>query len=60
VQKLVNDPTVLTPEALSSILRDYNTEQMISAPDFSGKPVLITKFGQIAPDLYLDPASGKY
>ena len=25
----------------------------------TGKPVLVTKYGQVAPDLYLDPASGK-
>ena len=59
VQKLVADPSVLTPDALTAILRDYNTEQMISAIDLSGKPVLVTKFGQVGPDLYLDPASGK-
>jgi F-actin capping protein alpha subunit len=59
VQKLVNDPAVLTSEALTAILRDYNTEQMIAAMDLTGKPVLVTKFGQVGPDLYLDPATGK-
>lgn len=55
VQKLVNDPSVLTPDALTAILREYNTEQMIAAPDLQGKPVLVTKYGQVGPDLYLDP-----
>ena len=59
VQKLVADSSVLSPTALLSILRDYNTEQMISALDLTGKPVLVTKFGQVGPDLYLDPATGK-
>ena len=59
VQKLVADPGVLSADALTSILRDYNTEQMIWALDLSGQPVLVTKYGQVGPDLYLDPASGK-
>jgi capping protein alpha len=59
VTKLVSDPSVLTPDALLSILRDYNVEQMISALDLQGKAVLVTKFGQVGPDLYLDPATGK-
>jgi len=59
VAKLVNDESVLSVDALTAILRDYNTEQMIVAMDLSGKPVLVTKFGQVGPDLYLDPATGK-
>ena len=55
VTKLVNDPSVLTPAALTSILREYNTEQMLPAVDLQGKPVLVTKHGQVGPDLYLDP-----
>ena len=59
VQKLINDPSVLTPDALTAILREYNTEQMIAAPDLQGKPVLVTKHGQVGPDLYLDPSTGR-
>jgi len=61
VQKLVSDPSVLTDSALLSILREYNTEQMISAPDLSTppKPLLISKYGAVGTDLYLDPATGK-
>jgi hypothetical protein len=60
VQKLVADDAVLTADALSAILRDYNTEQMIAAMDLStARPVLVTKHGQVGPDLYLDPATGK-
>lgn len=32
---------------------------MISAMDLTGKPVLVTKHGQVGPDLYLDPSTGK-
>jgi hypothetical protein len=32
VKKLVADNATLSEDALSAILRDYNTEQMISAP----------------------------
>ena len=59
VQKLVNAPSVLTADALTAILREYNTEQMIAAPDLQGKPVLVTKHGQVGPDLYLDPSTGR-
>ena len=60
VQKLVADDSVLSADALNAILRDYNTEQMIAALDLStARPVLVTKHGQVGPDLYLDPATGK-
>jgi len=61
VQKLVSDPSVLSDTALLSVLREYNTEQMIAAPDLStpSKPLLISKYGAVGGDLYLDPATGK-
>lgn len=59
VRKLVSDSKTLNPAALSNILRDYNTEQMTSAKDLNGEPVLVTKYGQVKSDEYLDPATGK-
>lgn len=59
VQKLVDDSRTLNDSALGAILRDYNTEQMTAALDLTNKPVLVTKFGQVGNDLYLDPNSGK-
>lgn len=59
VQKLVSDSKTLNHSALTSILRDYNTEQMTSAKDLNGEPVLVTKYGQVKSDEYLDPATGK-
>ncbi len=59
VVKLVGDSKTLNDAALNAILRDYNTEQMTVAPDLHGKPVLVSKFGQVGNNLYLDPSSGK-
>jgi capping protein alpha len=59
VKKLVNDPVVLTEDALTKILAGYNTEQLTSAVDPDGNPVLITTYGQVAQDLFLDPNTGR-
>jgi len=59
VKKLVNDTSVLSEDALVKILANYNTEQLTSAVDPDGKHVLITSYGQVGPDLFLDPSSGR-
>jgi len=59
VKKLVNDPVVLNEDALVKILANYNTEQLTSATDPDGNSVLITTYGQVAPDLFLDPNTGR-
>lgn len=60
VKKLVDDPSTLTSDALSAILRDYNTEQMTAAPAPGGVGnLLVTKYGQVGSNQYLDPNSGK-
>jgi len=60
VKKLVADGSVLTEEALLTILREYNTDQMTSAPLPGGAGnLLVTKYGQVGPDQYLDPSTGK-
>jgi capping protein alpha len=60
VTALVSDPSILNEENLTTILRDYNTEQFITANDpTTNAKVLITKFGQVEPNQYLDPNTGK-
>jgi len=58
VKKLVNDEQTLGG-ALPRILKDYNVDQMVAAKDPDGNTVLVTAHGQIADDLYLDPATGR-
>jgi len=59
VKKLVSDQAVLSDATLNKILANYNTEQLTAAVDPEGKPVLITTYGQVAPDLFLDPNTGR-
>jgi len=57
VKKLVGEDVLSS--SLTKILRDYNVEQMVAAKDPDGNAVLVTAHGQIADDLYLDPATGR-
>jgi len=41
------------------ILANYNTEQLTTANDPDGSPVLITTYGQVSHDLFLDPNTGR-
>jgi len=59
VKKLVNDPVTLNEEALVKILANYNTEQLTSAADPDGNSVLVTTYGQVSGDLFLDPNTGR-
>jgi len=59
VKKLVNDDVTLNSATLAKILKDYNIEQMVAAKDPDGNSVLVTAHGQIADDLFLDPATGR-
>jgi len=58
VRKLIENDSLLN-ELASDTFREYNTQQMliVDAPDRSHK-VLVTKFGEISPNEYLDPAGG--
>jgi len=56
---LVNDPAVLTDERLNSILREYNTQNMVHATAPDGSEVLVSAHGQVDDNLYLDPNTGK-
>jgi len=59
VTKLLNDPQTLTEAALTKIMRDYNTEQFLIANDPEGVPLLVTAYGQVDGDSYLDPNTGR-
>jgi len=59
VISLVNDPTVLTDQRLSSIMQEYNTQHMVSAQAPAGHDVIVSVYGQVDNNLYLDPSSGK-
>jgi len=59
VKKLVNDSVVLNDDALVKILANYNTEQLTSATDPDGNSVLVTTYGQVSADLFLDPNTGR-
>jgi capping protein alpha len=58
VRKLVGDE-VLSDAKLSKILGDYNMEQCVSAPDPDGAAVLVSAYGQVGADTFVDPASGR-
>jgi len=61
VTRLVKDTNVLDARALTGILREYNTDQLTPAldPSGSGRYIIVSKYGQVGSDLYLDPNSGK-
>jgi capping protein alpha len=59
VINLVADPSVLTEERLTAIMRQYNTKNFVSAIAPNGSEVLISKHGEVDAQHYLDPASGK-
>jgi capping protein alpha len=59
VKKLVSDPSVLTEDALTKILATYNTEQLTTSVDPDGKPVMVSSYGQVSQDLFLDPSTSR-
>lgn len=61
VQKLVASPNVLNTQAISAILKDYNTEHFTAAPapGDTNRGVLVTKHGLVADNQFLDPETGK-
>jgi len=61
VMKLVSDNSTLDEKTMTNILREYNTDQLTPALDPSGgnRMIIVSKYNQVGPDLYLDPNSGK-
>jgi len=61
VLKLV-DKSVVSEAALEKILKDYNCENMVWAADpedNKAPPILVTAYGQVSPNSYLDANSGR-
>jgi len=59
VAKLVNDPSVLTDGAIRKIMSDYNHEQLQPAKTPDGHGLLVSSYGSLGDDKYLDPSTGK-
>jgi len=59
VTKLLNDPQTLNDGAISKIMRDYNNEQFFIANDPEGVPLMVSAFGQVDSDSYLDPNTNR-
>jgi len=59
VTKLLNDPRTLSDAAITKIMRDYNTEQFVVANDPDGVPIMVTAYGQVDGESYLDPNTGR-
>jgi F-actin-capping protein subunit alpha len=61
VKLLVGDSTVLSDAKVNSIMHDYNLYNFVGAeaPDNSGRKVLVTPFGEVSEDSFLDPQTGR-
>lgn len=59
VAKLVADSTVLSDDAVKKMMREYNVEQLQPAKTPDGNMVVVSTYGQVADDEYVDPSSGK-
>lgn len=60
VQVLVDEPSVLSEKNLTDILRNYNMDQMMYAPDPETKAmVMVTRVGHVGEDQYVDPNTGR-
>jgi capping protein alpha len=61
VSKLV-DKSTMSNDNLEKILKDYNCENMVwgaDPEDNKAPPILVTAYGQVAADQYLDPNTGR-
>lgn len=58
-QKLINDDSILTSGALKKILKDYNIEQMTPAKTPDNSSCLISSYGMVSDNEFMDPNSGK-
>jgi len=61
VSRLVGDTSVLSEEALTNIMHNYNVEQMVYAADPSDadKLSLVTNYNRVSKDQFADPNTGK-
>jgi capping protein alpha len=59
VAKLVNDPSVLSDAAIRKIMREYNHEQLQTAKTPDGNMLVVSTYGAVGEDKYVDPSTGK-
>lgn len=59
VAKLVNDPNVLSDGAIRKIMTEYNHEQLQPAKTPDGHSLVVSTYGALGEDKYLDPSTGK-
>jgi capping protein alpha len=60
VIKLVDDASTVGEEAVTSILKDYNAEQLVWGPSLDEKtPVMVSAYGAVAADEYVDANTGR-
>lgn len=57
--KLIASETILSQTHVSAILKDYNIDIMQSAKTPDGGQTLITSYGMVSDNEYIDPRSGK-
>lgn len=58
VAKLVGDSSVLNNEAIVKMCREYNKTQFTQV-ETDSKKILVTPFGMVSDDEYLDPSTGE-
>ena len=59
VQTLVGNAQILSPEAISAMLQEYNTTNFVTAQTPSGEVALVSPYNEVNATQYLDPKSGK-
>lgn len=59
VVALVNDSSILSDEKLNAIMREYNLNNITAAQAPDGSAVLVSPYGEVDAESYLDPATGK-
>jgi capping protein alpha len=61
VQKLVNDPGVLNDGQVQKILKDYNVDQLTTAPDPANEQnmLMVCAAGMVDETSFLDPNTGR-
>lgn len=59
VVALINDTSVLSDEKLTAIMREYNLNNLATAQAPDGSAVLVSPYGEVDAESYLDPATGK-
>lgn len=58
VAKLVGDESILTNDAILSMLRQYNTDHFTQIEAGASK-FLVTEYGKVGDDQFVDPSSGQ-